>query len=98
LQVTIDSAECDFIANIRDPQIAKVGFGDGLVDGLILLDAAEEVAFGHFTWKVLVVRIARGDLKGNVGSNDSGIVAYGLEEYDGHALFFGNAGGDFGTK
>jgi hypothetical protein len=98
LQVTIDSAECDFIANICDPQIAKVGFSDGLVDSLILLDTTEEVTFSLFTGKVFIVRVAGGDLEGNIGSNDGRIVAYGLEEYDGHALFFGNASGDFGTE
>jgi hypothetical protein len=98
LQVPVDSAERDFIANIRDPQIAQVGFGDGFVDCLILFDTAEEVTLGLFARKVLIVGVAGGDLEGDVGSNDCRIVAYGLQEDDRHALFFGDTGGYFCTK
>lgn len=98
LQVSVDSTERDFIANVCDPQIAKVGFRDSLVDCFVFSDTAEEISFSLFARKVLIVWVAGGDFEGDVGSNDCGIVAYGLQEDDGHALFFGDTGGDFCTK
>jgi hypothetical protein len=98
LQVPVDSAERDFIANVCDPQIAKVRFSDSLVDCFVLSDTTEKISFSLFARKVLIVWVTGGDFEGNVGSNDCGIVAYGLQEDDGHALFFGDAGGDFCTK
>ena len=58
LQVPIDTRESDLVSNVSYSNIREVGFYDGLIHGLILLDTLEKVAFSNLFREIFVIRIA----------------------------------------
>ena len=80
LQITVNMAQCDLVADVLDPQVGQMGLGNGLVYSFVLADTSLEIRFGLLARHILVVGIARRDLKCDVGGDDSGIVANRFQE------------------
>lgn len=81
LQIPVDFADHHLAAYIDNLQVTEMGFGDGFVNSFVLLYAADEIALGVLTRHIFVVRIARGDLQGDIGSDNGRIVTHRFEEY-----------------
>jgi hypothetical protein len=58
-----------------------MGLSDGFVNGFVLLYAIDEIPLGNFARHILIIRIARGDLQSDVGSDNGWIIAHRFEEY-----------------
>ena len=48
LQISMNMAESDLVADVLDPQIREARFGDSFVHSLVLANAALEVDLGLF--------------------------------------------------
>lgn len=94
LQIPIDTRKSDLVSDVSYSKVREVGFRDGLINGLILLDTLDKVAFGDLFWEILVIWIARRNLESDVSRYHSRIMADGFDEYDLDPLFLGNSGFD----
>lgn len=97
LEVSVDSVDVNGSSNVDDLAVAEMRFRDGFVDGLVLSDSLPEVDLGGLLRHVLVVRISRRDLESDVGSDDGGFVADGLEEEEVEVGFEGDPSFDLGS-
>jgi len=97
LQISIDARESDLVSNVSYPEVREVGFCDGLIDCLILLDTSDKVALSDLFREVFVIRIARRNFESHIGRYHSRIVADGFDEYDLDPPFLGNAGFNFSS-
>ena len=70
-------------------------FCDGFIHLFIFLYAVYEILLRLLSGHVLVIRVTRTDFQGNIGSDDDGIIAKGLEEDNNYSLFFSDATFDF---
>jgi hypothetical protein len=95
LQVPVDTGQSHLVSNVGYSKVRKMGFCDGLVNGLVLFDTLDEVAFSHFFRQIFVIRVTRRYFQSDVCSYNGRIVADGLEEYHIDALFLRNPGFNF---
>lgn len=58
LQIPIDTRDSDLVSDVSYSKVREVGFRDGLINGLILLDTLDKVAFGDLFWEIFVIWIA----------------------------------------
>jgi hypothetical protein len=91
LQVPSDLVDVHRSTDVDDLAVTEMGLRDGLVDGFVLGDPILEIALGVSFRHVLVVWVARGDLEGDVGGDDGGIVTDGFEEEEMESGLAGDA-------
>jgi len=90
LEVSVDSRDGHLAPHIHNLDITQMRLGDGLVHLLILRDPAQEVTLRLFRVHILIIGIPRGHLEGDIGGDDLGVVACGLEEDQRHPRFLGD--------
>lgn len=97
LQISIDARESNLVSDVSNSKVREVGFRDGLINGLVLLNTPYKVTFSDFFREIFVIWVARRNFESHISRYHGGMIAHGFEEYDMDPLFLGNSGFNFGS-